>query len=191
MSQAIQGLCEKGQELLAAQEYIEAEQVLVRAERDALHQQDWDTLARLYMPLQETRRQRRQRTCEGVICFDLVSEGPGDQIVGRHVIENYPHGQLLVAGWGTLEPAMQVRRLQGRFKLFVDVLLAAKEVELVPCSDFFSEAFDVFRSQPPSAGLSFADAAIVAVARARGVGRVASFDRGFARIDGIEIVPAA
>lgn len=126
MSQAIQGLCEKGQELLAAQEYIAAEQVLGQAEREALGQQDWDTLARLYMPLQETRRQRRQRASEGVICLDLVSEGSGDQIVGRHVIENYPHGQLLVAGWGTLEPAMQVRKLQGRFKLFVDVFLAAK-----------------------------------------------------------------
>ena len=71
-----------------------------------------------------------------------------------------------------------------------DVLLSAKEVELVPCSDLFPAAFEVFRTQPPSAGLSFADSAIVALARARDVRHVASFDMGFARLDGIELVPS-
>lgn len=71
-----------------------------------------------------------------------------------------------------------------------DVLLAAKEVELVPCSDLFTATLDVFRSQPSSAGLSFTDAAIVAVARERDARHVASFDTGFARIDGIELVPS-
>ncbi len=126
MSDGIQGLCEKGQEALVNQQYVDAEQYLVLAEREALAAGDWDALARLYMPLQEARRQRRQRTCEGVICLNLLSEGPDDVIEGRHVIENYPHGQLLVAGWATLEPALQVRRLQGRFKLYLDVFLAAK-----------------------------------------------------------------
>lgn len=126
MSEAIQAICEKGQDLLASQKYVEAEQNLVRAEREAFHLQDWDTLARLYMPLQEARRQRRQRTFEGVIRLDLLAQGPSDVIEGRHVIENFPQGQLLVAGWGTLEPALQVRKLQGRFGLYIDVFLAAK-----------------------------------------------------------------
>ena len=80
------------------------------------------------MPLQEARRQRRQRTSEGesVICLDLLAQGPSDLIEGEHVIENFPQGQLLVAGWGTLEPALQVRKLQGRFGLYIDVFLAAK-----------------------------------------------------------------
>jgi predicted nucleic acid-binding protein len=38
--------------------------------------------------------------------------------------------------------------------------------------------------------LSFADSAIVALARARDVRHVASFDMGFARLDGIELVPS-
>jgi predicted nucleic acid-binding protein len=71
-----------------------------------------------------------------------------------------------------------------------DVLLSAKEVELVPCSDLFSAAFEVFRTQPTSAGLSFADAAIVALTRARDARHVASFDMGFARLDGIDLVPS-
>lgn len=124
--ESLQELCESGQQLLVAQQFVEAEQMLLRAECDAMRHRDWDTLSRLYMPLQEARRQRRQRALEGLFCFDLVSDGPEDHIEGRHVLENYPHGVLLVAGWGTLEPALQTRKLQGRFRLYVDVLLGAK-----------------------------------------------------------------
>ena len=121
----LQELCGQGQDLLVAQKYIEAEQALVRAEHEALHRGDWDTLARLYMPLQEARRQRRQQTVQGPSCLNLISQGAGDHIEGRHVIENYPLGSLLVAGWGSIEPALQVRKFQARFKLLIDVFLAA------------------------------------------------------------------
>jgi hypothetical protein len=123
--ESLQEQCMAGQQLLAAQEYVEAEQVLIRAESEALKLRDWDTLARLYMPLQEARRQRRQRTLQGLFCLDLISEGPDDHIEGRHVLDNYPHGTLLVSGWGTIEPALQARKLQARFKLYADVLLGA------------------------------------------------------------------
>lgn len=127
MTRELQELCGQGQDLLERQKYIEAEQALMLAEREALRLRDWDTFSRLYMPLQETRRQRRQRTVDGgVIRLDLVSQGPADVIEGRHVLDNYPHGQLLVAGWGSIVPAIQVRKLRGRFKLYVDVFLAAK-----------------------------------------------------------------
>lgn len=121
----LQELCARGQDLLERRSYVEAELLLERARRDAMQQQDWDTLARLLMPLQEARRQRRQLTLQGVFCLDLVAQGPSDQIEGRHVIENYPHGTLLVAGWGTLEAGLQTRRLQARFRILVDVLLGA------------------------------------------------------------------
>ena len=123
--ESLQELCLTGQQLLAAQEYVEAEQVLVRAESEAIKHRDWDTLARLYLPLQEARRQRRQRSLQGLFCLDLASDGPDDHIEGRHILENYPHGVLLIAGWGTIEPALQTRKLQARFKLYVDVLLGA------------------------------------------------------------------
>jgi predicted nucleic acid-binding protein len=38
--------------------------------------------------------------------------------------------------------------------------------------------------------LSFTDAAIVTVARARGDGRIATFDAGFRDLDEIAVVPA-
>lgn len=123
-------------------EYLRAEAALVEAERYAWTARDWDTLARLYMPLQEARRQRRLRCGEGTVVLDLVAQGPDDRVDGRRVVENFPHGQLLVAGWGTIEPARQVRALQAEHGLFVETFLAAvyavgagRAVMVVPTDD--------------------------------------------------------
>jgi len=123
--QSLEQLCESGQELLIATRYLEAETVLARAEKLALAVSDWDRLSRLYMPLQEARRQRRQRCGEGIVCLDLLADGPSDQLDARHVLENYPHGQLLVAGWGSIAPALAVREMAGRHGLYVETFLAA------------------------------------------------------------------
>ena len=69
-----------------------------------------------------------------------------------------------------------------------DMLLRSREVEFMPCSDLFDETFTVFRSQS-SVGLSFTDASIVAVARRYGAEFVATFDEGFLRVDGLDVVP--
>ena len=67
-------------------------------------------------------------------------------------------------------------------------LLAAAELELVPCSDIFLEVLGTFRRQP-GRDLSFTDAALVTVARRLETPRIATFDRGLA-VEGIEIVPS-
>src|SRR5262245_66303003 len=95
----LQAQCELGQEELMRTTCLQAERILADAERHAWEQRDYDSLARLYMPLQEARRQRRQRCGEGVVCLDLVAQGPHDHLDGRQVLENYSFGQLLVAGW--------------------------------------------------------------------------------------------
>ena len=121
----LQAKCEEGQSLLMQMNYLQAEAALAEAERHAWASRDFDTLARLYMPLQEARRQRRQRCGEGVVALDLIASGPEDAIDGRRVVENYPHGQLLVAGWGTFAPGQEVRRLQAEHGLYVETFLAA------------------------------------------------------------------
>jgi len=122
---ALQKLCEAGQEQLMAMEYLQAEATLAEAERRAWADRDWDTLARLYMPLQEARRQRRQRCGEGMVCLDLIAQGPGDAVDAKRVVQNYPHGQLLVAGWGSIAPALGVRELQTEHSLYLETFLAA------------------------------------------------------------------
>ncbi len=66
-------------------------------------------------------------------------------------------------------------------------LLQAREVEFVPCSDLFLEALKVFRTQTTER-LSFADAAIVTVARRQRPGFVATFDADFTGVDGVTVV---
>lgn len=69
-----------------------------------------------------------------------------------------------------------------------DTLLRAAELEFVPCSEVFLDAYATFRGQG-EAGLSLADAAIVAVAHERGVSSVATFDRDFRDVEGITAIP--
>ena len=142
IDESLQDLCARGQQQLMEMRYLDAEQTLERAERRALAARDWDALSRLYMPLQETRRQRRQRCGEGIVRLDLVAENQSDHIEARHVLENYPHGQLLIAGWGTIEPAVQFRALAARHELYAESFLAAvfpitsgRAVAIVPTAD--------------------------------------------------------
>jgi predicted nucleic acid-binding protein len=66
-----------------------------------------------------------------------------------------------------------------------DVLLGNRELEFVPCSEIFLAAFDSFRKYD---GLSFADAAILAIAYQRSAS-VLTFDADFQRIKGLEVLP--
>lgn len=70
-----------------------------------------------------------------------------------------------------------------------DILLEAREIEFVPCSDIFPEAVRIFRGQRRR-GPSFADAAILAIAREREAGYIATFDTGFRELAGVSVVPA-
>lgn len=122
MDTDLQQLCEHGSELLRDTQYIAAERILVRAESLALSLRDFDTLSRLYFPLQEVRRQIRQRCGEGVIRLDLVgSDLPSPEALAGQ----YPHGQFLVAGHRSTAPAEALRKLYHQRGAYADVFLAA------------------------------------------------------------------
>src|SRR6476660_9073505 len=99
--QELQGLCEAGQRELMATNYLAAEKILARAEQIAFDQREFETLSRLYMPLQEARRQRRQKCGEGTVHLGLIAKSPSDKLSPQQIIEQYPFGQLLIAGWQT------------------------------------------------------------------------------------------
>lgn len=71
-----------------------------------------------------------------------------------------------------------------------ETLLNARELEFVPCSELFLETFDLFRRQS-SGALSFADAAILAIARSRQATHVATFDADFEDMEGVVVVPGS
>ncbi len=124
-SEELQHQCELGQQQLMATRYLDAIDTLVAAERVAWGMRDYDTLARLYMPLQEARRQKRQRCGEGMVCLDLIAAGPDDVLNPQRILDQFPHGQLLVGGWASIAPAAELRRLVEKRRLYVETFLAA------------------------------------------------------------------
>ena len=101
-------------------------------------------------------------------------------------------GGILLLEYVFLEvvTVLAARRDLATAVLVGEILLGAREIELVPCSPIFLPAYRVFREQDP-ARMSFADAAIVAVARERAATAIATFDADFHELSDVEIVPAA
>ncbi len=105
--------------------YLDAERTLGVAEQHAWQARDFDTLSRLYLPLQEARRQIRQRSGEGAVAMRLLARQPGETIDVTGIIDRFPQGQLLIGGWGSLSPAIEFRELAARRDLYVQTFLAA------------------------------------------------------------------
>jgi hypothetical protein len=121
----LQAACERGQAQLIATDYLAAAVTLAAAEATTWDAEDFDTLARLYMPLQEARRQIRLRAGEGTVNLHVIAGSAGHAIDPAAVLAAHPHGQLLVAGWGTTAPAAAVRRLAFEQGRYVETFLAA------------------------------------------------------------------
>ena len=67
-----------------------------------------------------------------------------------------------------------------------NILLDAQELEFVPCSDLFPDTLRTFQEQ--AAGkLSFADSAIVHVARQQAGGLALTFDGELRKVPGIQV----
>lgn len=99
-------------------------------------------------------------------------------------------GQALLLEYVLLEVAtvLLARRGLSVASDVASVLLQAREVDFVPCSEIFLDTLETFRHQSGTA-LSFTDAAIVTAARRFGTATVATFDREFAKIKSITVVP--
>ena len=95
-------------------------------------------------------------------------------------------GLLLEYVFMEVATVLLVRRDLGVATRVGKLLLEAEELEFVPCSDLFSEAFESFAGQG-STRLSFAGAAIAHVARQRAGGLVLTFDDELRRAPAIHV----
>lgn len=109
--------------------------------------------------------------------------------MGRFMAGEWGRGLLLEYVFLEVVTVLLARRGLEVARSVARLLLEAEELEFVPCSDFFLESLETFRNQVGTA-LSFADSAIVTVARARAQGLVATFDHGFRGLPGITVIPA-
>jgi hypothetical protein len=121
----LQEQCELGQRQLMDMRYLQARATLAAAAEIAWNSGDFDTVSRVYMPLQEARRQIRQRAGEGIVCLDLLATGPESEPDPLRIAQEIPHGQLLVAGWRNIRPAAALRKLQTEKSQYAETFLAA------------------------------------------------------------------
>jgi hypothetical protein len=117
--------CETGQRQLMDTQYLEAISTLSAVEELVWQARDYPLLSRLYLPLQEARRQARLRCAEGALNLTLLADAPGKLLDPERILTDIPHGQLLIAGWGTIEPAVKVRNLARQRNLYVESFLGA------------------------------------------------------------------
>jgi predicted nucleic acid-binding protein len=106
--------------------------------------------------------------------------------------------QFLAGDWGTgllleyvfleVMTVLLVRRDLATAVRAGGILLEARELEFLPCSDFFPETVERFSKQTVTQ-LSFANSAISAVARHRAEGKVLTFDEGFRKVRGLHVFP--
>ncbi len=68
-----------------------------------------------------------------------------------------------------------------------NVLLEAKEIEIMKASEVFERSWNIFSNQENTA-LSFVDASNLACMEMRGIRKIATFDRDFLRIRSVEVV---
>ena len=117
-----------------------------------------------------------------------VHHSAATRVMGR--VRNDEWGAALLPEYVFLEVTTVIAARLGLKEAVTvgETLLAAEEVEFIPCSEFFLDSFEIFRSQGDR-GMSFADAAIVAIARRRGAPFVATFDRDFRGIEGLGVIP--
>ncbi len=100
-------------------------------------------------------------------------------------------GQALLLEYVFLEviTVLLVRRGHEPASRVGGLLLDAPEIDFIPCSDFFVDTFEAFRTEP-GGRLSFADAAIVTATRRLGADGVVTFDRDFAGLEGVRVLPS-
>ncbi|NJD52234.1 MAG: PIN domain-containing protein [Candidatus Methanoperedens sp.] len=83
--------------------------------------------------------------------------------------------------------ALALRKSMEAAKEVGNVLLEAREIEIMKASEVFERTWDIFTHQENTA-LSFVDASNLACMEKRGIRKIATFDRDFLRIKTVEVV---
>ncbi len=106
--------------------------------------------------------------------------------------------ELVEGRWGSLKlleyvllevaTVLLIRRDLAVASRVTSLLLEAREVEFIACSEFFLQTLETFQGQA-STKLSFVDAALVAAARRDQGAFIATFDEGFQDIEDISVLP--
>lgn len=82
---------------------------------------------------------------------------------------------------------LALRRSMEAAKEVGNVLLEAREIEIMRASEVFERSWEIFSDQE-NTGLSFVDASNLACMEIRKIRKIATFDKDFVRIRSVEVV---
>ena len=110
------------------------------------------------------------------------------EVMTRFLDGEWGRGLLLEYVFLEVVTVLMARRGPHVASEVADVLLGARELDFVPCSELFLDSVETFQRQTKTR-LSFVDATIVNLACDRADGLVATFDRELASARGITAIP--
>jgi predicted nucleic acid-binding protein len=82
---------------------------------------------------------------------------------------------------------LALRRSMDAAKEVGNVLLEAREIEIMRASEVFERSWEIFSNQE-NTGLSFVDASNLACMEMRKIRKIATFDKDFIKIRSVEVV---
>jgi hypothetical protein len=149
MPQTLDELMEQASQALARMDYLTCERLCVQALGQARQQKRWAYYARILLPLQEARRQRRQIAAEGTIRLGTASLAGApadwlDQLTAGCILVTHPH---------TADDAKALADAVHEKQRFVEVLFADCEITDDPwrVRSFQGPRIEVRRPAPPDA----------------------------------------
>ncbi len=124
MSDELDSLMERASEALAQMDYLTSEALCVEALGKARQSGAWDYFARIVLPLQEARRQRRMIAAEGVVRLGVRARETVDALLGH-----LPSGCIVLTHPFTADDASALQRQAKAAQRHIEVLFADNAVD--------------------------------------------------------------
>lgn len=120
MSSPIDHIMEQASRALAQTDYLSCESLCLKALAKAYDAGDWDRYARILMPLQEARRQRRMTAADGAVRLGTADlDSPAE-----HWLEQIETGCVMVTHPHMKEDALALDQAARKHHRYIEVLFA-------------------------------------------------------------------
>lgn len=138
--QNVDSIMEQASLALMRMDYLDCEAHCLKALALTRQQQDWANYARVLLPLQETRRQRRMIAAEGVIRIGTADRDEQEQDQAEAWLEQMPNGGcMLVTQPYAADQAAKLARAAKAGNQYVEVLYADNATD---ASSWILRSFD-------------------------------------------------
>jgi predicted nucleic acid-binding protein len=99
----------------------------------------------------------------------------------------YGIGMISEFVFSEVTTVLALRKSMEAAKEVGNILLEAREIEIMKASEVFERSWDIFSNQE-NTGLSFVDASNLACMEMRKIRKIATFNKDFQRIGSVEVV---